>query len=144
MQQPNPQAAVAEQATAIQPYVGPRSFQIDQREFFFGRDEESDELVSIITAHSAVLFYSQSGAGKTSLLNAKLIPSLQESEHFNVLPPMRVQGQIPSTLKLGKNANIFVLNALLSCNTLGSNKGKPGMTFSQFVDGCDKLTNDYG
>ena len=78
------------EATPIEPYVGPRSFRKDQREFFFGRDEEADELVSVITAHSAVLLYSQSGAGKTSLLNAKLIPKLEEEETFYVLPPMRV------------------------------------------------------
>ncbi len=103
------------QPTPIEPYVGPRSFRKEQRAFFFGRDEESDELVSIITAHSAVLLYSQSGAGKTSLLNAKLIPKLEEEETFHVLPPMRVQGQLPASLKIGRNTNIFVLNALMSC-----------------------------
>src|SRR6476661_3219241 len=102
------------QVTPVEPYVGPRSFRKEQREFFFGRDEEADELVSIITAHSAVLFYSQSGAGKTSLLNAKLIPKLEEEETFYVLPPMRVQGQLPANLKVGRNTNIFVLNALIS------------------------------
>src|SRR5580765_3945249 len=102
------------QTTPIEPYVGPRSFRKDQREFFFGRDEEADELVSVITAHSAVLLYSQSGAGKTSLLNAKLIPKLEEEETFHVLPPMRVQGQLPASLKVGRNTNIYVLNALMS------------------------------
>src|SRR5678815_5913807 len=110
--QTTPTAAV--DTTPIEPYVGPRSFRKDQREFFFGRDEEADELVSIITAHSAVLMYSQSGAGKTSLVNAKLIPKLEEEEYFHVLPPMRVQGQLPATIKIGKNTNIFVLNALIS------------------------------
>src|SRR5215217_8863818 len=110
--QTTPTAAV--DTTPIEPYVGPRSFRKEQREFFFGRDEEADELVSIITAHSAVLFYSQSGAGKTSLLNARLIPKLEEEEYFHVLPPMRVQGQLPANLKIGENTNIFVLNALMS------------------------------
>src|SRR5215213_2392615 len=100
--------------TTVEPYVGPRSFRKEQRQFFFGRDEEADELVSIITAHSAVLLYSQSGAGKTSLLNAKLIPKLEEEEYFHVLPPMRVQGLLPANLKVGRNTNIFVLNALMS------------------------------
>ena len=104
------------QTTPLEPYVGPRSFRREQRAFFFGRDEEADELVSIITAHAAVLLYSQSGAGKTSLLNAKLIPKLEEEEEFHVLPPMRVQGQLPANLKIGRNTNIFVLNALVSCN----------------------------
>src|SRR6188474_2886564 len=120
------------QTTPIEPYVGPRSFRKEQREFFFGRDEEADELVSVITAHSAVLLYSQSGAGKTSLLNAKLIPKLEEEETFHVLPPMRVQGQLPANLKIGRNTNIFVLNALISAG-VDMTRANLNMTFHQFV-----------
>lgn len=127
-----------------EPYVGPRSFQKDQRGFFFGRDEEAEELVSLITAHPVVLLYSQSGAGKTSLLNANLIPRLEETEHFNVLPPMRVQGQLPSTFKIPKKANIFVLNALTSCCKTDSNGFKPGTTFAEYLNKVEKKTNQYG
>ena len=128
----------------IDPYVGPRSFQKDQRGFFFGRDEEAEELVSLITAHPVVLLYSQSGAGKTSLLNANLIPRLEDVEQFNVLPPMRVQGQLPSTLKIPKKTNIFVLNALMSCCQTDLNKFKLGMTFAEFLEGHAQKTNQYG
>ncbi|HEY4424404.1 MAG TPA: hypothetical protein VGN10_09370 [Pyrinomonadaceae bacterium] len=127
----------------IEPYVGPRSFRKDQREFFFGRDEEADELVSVITAHSAVLLYSQSGAGKTSLLNAKLIPKLEEEETFHVLPPMRVQGLLPANLKIGRNTNIFVLNALISAG-VDMTPANMNMTFHQFVAQCGQYTNEYG
>jgi len=129
--------------TPIEPYVGPRSFRKDQREFFFGRDEEADELVSVITAHSAVLLYSQSGAGKTSLLNAKLIPKLEEEETFHVLPPMRVQGLLPANLKIGRNTNIFVLNALISAG-VDMTPTNMNMTFHQFVAQCGQYTNEYG
>ena len=130
--------------SVIEPYVGPRSFQKDQRGFFFGRDEEAAELVSLIIAHPVVLLYSQSGAGKTSLLNANLIPRLEETEHFNVLPPMRVQGQLPSTFKIPKKTNIFVLNALMSCSKTDSNGFKPGTTFAEYLNGIEKKTNQYG
>jgi WD40 repeat protein len=128
----------------IEPYPGPRSFRKDQREFFFGRDEEADELVSMITAHSAVLLYSQSGAGKTSLLNAQLIPRLEEVEHFNVLPSMRVQGQLPPSFRIGRNANIFVLNALMSCGNFDITKANQEITFYEFLKCCDQRTNQYG
>jgi WD40 repeat protein len=127
----------------IEPYVGPRSFRKDQREFFFGRDEEADELVSVITAHPAVLLYSQSGAGKTSLLNAKLIPKLEEEETFHVLPPMRVQGLLPANLKIGRNTNIFVLNALISAG-VDMTRANMNMTFHEFVAQCGQYTNEYG
>jgi WD40 repeat protein len=128
----------------IEPYPGPRSFQKEQREFFFGRDEEVDELVSMITAHSAVLLYSQSGAGKTSLLNAQLIPRLEEVEHFNVLPPMRVKGELPATVKIGKNSNIFVLNALTSTGNFDPTTAKQDITFHEFLKTCAQPTNQYG
>jgi WD40 repeat protein len=139
-----PTNTAAAQTTPIEPYVGPRSFRKEQRAFFFGRDEEADELVSIITAHSAVLLYSQSGAGKTSLLNAQLIPKLEEEEYFHVLPPMRVQGQLPPTFKIGRNTNIFVLNALMSCGQFDLTKSNMGMTFHEFVAQCGQRTNEYG
>lgn len=132
------------QTTPIEPYVGPRSFRKEQRAFFFGRDEEADELVSVITAHSAVLLYSQSGAGKTSLLNAKLIPKLEEEETFHVLPPMRVQGQLPASLKVGRNANIFVLNALMSSGQVDVSRANLNMTFHEYVAQCGEHTNEYG
>ena len=132
------------QTTPLEPYVGPRSFRREQRAFFFGRDEEADELVSIITAHAAVLLYSQSGAGKTSLLNAKLIPKLEEEEEFHVLPPMRVQGQLPANLKIGRNTNIFVLNALVSCNNFDVTKANMGTTFAEYLSQCGQHTNEYG
>ena len=128
----------------IQPYVGPRSFQKEQRNFFFGRDQEADELVALITAHPAVLFYSQSGAGKTSLLNAQLIPKLEEEEHFSVIPPMRVQGQIPATFRVGKNVNIFVLNALSGSSRYEPNRSTGGMTLADFLRGRKQGTNQYG
>src|SRR6185436_1390972 len=125
------------ETTVAHPYVGPRSFEKDQRAFFFGRDEEAEELVALITAHPVVLLYSQSGAGKTSLLNANLIPRLGELEHFNVLPSMRVQGQIPAAVKIPKKTNIFVLNALTSCSKSDLNQFKVGMTFHDFLAGCE-------
>jgi hypothetical protein len=75
----------------IQPYVGPRPFERKDQSHFFGRDGEASELSSNVIAHPVVILYSQSGAGKTSLLNAKLIPFL-EQEGFEILPLARVRG----------------------------------------------------
>jgi tetratricopeptide (TPR) repeat protein len=60
-----------------------------------------------------VLFYAQSGTGKTSLLNAKVIPLL-EAEGFDVLPLARVQGAAPQGINPGEIQNIFVFNTLMS------------------------------
>ena len=77
--------------TDFQPYVGPRPYQRNDLAPFFGRNREADELVSLIISSWEVLFYAQSGTGKTSLLNARITPLLEE-EGFEVLPLARVQG----------------------------------------------------
>jgi len=73
----------------FEPYVGPRPFERTDQSIFFGRNREANDLLSLIIAHPVVLLYAQSGAGKTSLLNAKLIPMLEE-KRFEVLPIARV------------------------------------------------------
>jgi CHAT domain-containing protein/tetratricopeptide (TPR) repeat protein len=95
------------------PYVGPRPFEKGDRRIFFARYREANELLSLVTAHPAVLLYARSGAGKSSLLNAGLIPLLEE-DGFQVLPTARVHlavsaGSDPTTL-----ANVFAYSILLS------------------------------
>ncbi len=79
---------------------------------FFGREREASDLLSLVVAHGEVLVYAQSGAGKTSLLNARLIPLLEE-ERFQVLPLTRVRGVIPQGLKPEEIANLYIFNTLL-------------------------------
>src|SRR5205807_5546700 len=103
-----------------EPYVGTRPFKQDETNLFFGRDPEANELVSLITAHPTVLLYAQSGAGKSSLINAKVIPNLIDEEGFDVIGPLRVQGLIPSGILVDQTTNIYILNALLGCSEDGS------------------------
>ncbi len=95
------------------PYPGPRPFEQEEEDLFFGRDREVQDLVSLIIAHRAVLLYAQSGAGKTSLLKAKLIPRILR-EGIDVLPIARVQGVDLGKLGIESVPNIFAFNVLLS------------------------------
>jgi len=122
-------------ATEFQPYVGPRPFErteADQNRFF-GRDDETRELLSRITAHSAVLFYSQSGAGKTSLINAKLTPMLEKAG-FQVLKPARVRDVPPAESVLHKVSNIYAFNVLRTWDD-GATAAEllAGMSISEFL-----------
>ena len=128
----------------LEPYVGPRPFKTEEREIFFGREREADELVSLITAHPVVLFYAQSGAGKTSLLNAALIPKLRDEEEFDVLTPLRVQGQITPGLKIDAKTNIYMLNALLGSGENQDPAKLAGMTFAEFLKARPPKQNKYG
>jgi hypothetical protein len=75
------------------PFVGPRPFSAEESDVFFGRDREVDRLVSLVISQPAVLLYAVSGAGKTSLLSAGLIPELTR-QGFDVLPTLRLRGPI--------------------------------------------------
>jgi WD40 repeat protein len=116
-------------ATRPNPYIGPRSFHTG--EILYGRDRETRDLLGLLIAERIVLLHSPSGAGKTSLVQAALIPSLLERE-FTVLPVMRVSLEPPSSdfsvlsselsdppqnskLKTqSSNPNRYVLSTLLS------------------------------
>ena len=113
------------------PYVGPRSFTREEANRFFGRDREARELLSLVISQRLVLFYAQSGAGKSSLINTRLIPQLQE-EGFLVLPVGRVSGDLPEGID--QVENIFVFNLILG---LDQEKGDPirytTLTLSEFL-----------
>ncbi len=94
------------------PYVGPHPFQPEQSHLFFGREREASELLALVIANRVVLFFAQSGAGKTSLINARLIPELQ-GKGFEVLPTGRVSGELPGKFAV---ANIFVFNLMAYLN----------------------------
>ena len=78
-----------------------------------GTDWDTGEIVSLVISHCVLLLYAQSGAGKTSLINASLIPELRE-EGFEVFPSARVQGLIPEGMRVSDVANPFVFNSLVS------------------------------
>jgi len=96
------------------PYVGPRTF-TEQDKYFFGRDQESRDLVALIAAEKLVLFYAQSGAGKSSLIRKRLRPDLR-TRGFEVLPIGRVSGALPEEIKPDQIGNIFIFNLLASLN----------------------------
>ena len=94
------------------PYPGPRPFKKEERDRFFGRETEVRELLSLVTAHRTLLLYAQSGAGKSSLLNAGLIPLLLEEE-FTTLQSGSLGGLIPPAMSLSEIPNVFVFSTLV-------------------------------
>ncbi len=55
------------------PYPGIDPFTYSDRDIFFAREEESRALIRFVVIHRGVLFYADSGTGKSSLINAGLI-----------------------------------------------------------------------
>ena len=57
-------------------YPGLASFTIEQRDLFFGRKQETRDLFNLISVERTVVLFSKSGYGKTSLLQAGVMPLL--------------------------------------------------------------------
>ena len=93
------------------PFIGPHPFERSKKAVLYGRNKESNELFYMVLANNLVLFYAQSGAGKSSLINAKLIPDL-ESYDVNVYPVGRVGG--PGLDPNNKEINPFTYYLMLS------------------------------
>lgn len=111
------------------PYVGPRTFEEKDGRFFFGREREARELLSLVISEPLVLFYAESGAGKSSLINTRLVPGLRQ-EGFEVLPIGRVSGELPAGIT--EVGNIFIYNLLLSLDR--SQKQAEQLTHTTLAD----------
>ena len=127
------------------PYVGPRPFEHNEedRSHFFGRSQETQEIVSLIFGHPLVLVYAQSGAGKTSLFNASIIPTL-EDEGFEVLPPTRVRGVMPEEVSLEKIKNLYIFNALLNLAPDADLKSLVNASLKDYLNSRARATKEDG
>src|ERR1039457_3395080 len=69
-----------------QPYPGARPFRDAESDRLFGREAEAAELAELWRANRLVIAAGRAGSGKTSLLNAGLLP-LVKGGRADVLPP---------------------------------------------------------
>lgn len=98
------------------PFVGPRPFQ--QGEKIYGRERETRALLNLLVAERIVLFHSPSGAGKTSLVQAGLLPLLA-TRPYRVLPVIRInllpEADVAQAVRSnGKEINRYVYSAINS------------------------------
>lgn len=59
-------------------YPGAQPFTRNQQNIFFGREKDIEGLYQLMSVEQLVVLYSKSGLGKSSLLNAGLIPKIEE------------------------------------------------------------------
>jgi DNA-binding SARP family transcriptional activator/WD40 repeat protein len=91
------------------PYKGLASYQLDDAERFYGRDELVAELVEAVRTASFVVVVGSSGAGKSSALRAGLVKAV-EAKQLSVCrqvcvitpgtAPLRAMYQVPTTADL--------------------------------------------
>ena len=66
------------------PYIGLRTYDENHRHNFWGRDEDTKRLADSIIENTSTLIYGCSGCGKSSMINAGLIPTLRYHEMFGM------------------------------------------------------------
>ncbi|MCA2717734.1 hypothetical protein [Microcystis sp. M169S2] len=67
------------------PYLGLRKFEVDDKDRFFGRDNWIIELTDYLKQKNVLLLLGASGSGKSSLVQAGLIPKLKDNFGANKL-----------------------------------------------------------
>ena len=65
-------------AGSERPFIGLRPFSYEDRDYFFGRDEQLDALEPLVTINQFVAIVGSSGSGKSSLIRAGLLPRLEK------------------------------------------------------------------
>lgn len=66
------------------PYKELQPYNESDKDFFFGRDKETEELLTRIYKYKIVGLFGESGTGKTSLVNAGIIPNLKKENYWIV------------------------------------------------------------
>lgn len=106
------------------PFPGIDAYSYAYRTVFYGREAEAQTLIRLVVMYRAVLLYADSGTGKSSLLNAGLIPIASENGY---LPHrVRVQPKVGQEIVVERIPN----DDLVSQNFL------PSLFDSESTDSC--------
>lgn len=121
------------------PYVGPRAFRLNER--LFGRTRETGALFDLLLAERVALLHAQSGAGKSSLIHAALIPMLID-EGFNVFPVVRVSH--PPVGREDGGPNRYVRSALIDLESgfLQSEDDRTKLSLIEYFEKYDRRAKD--
>ncbi|MEV4576723.1 hypothetical protein AB0K16_26100 [Nonomuraea jabiensis] len=125
---------------ADRPYVGLRPFGRADSDLFHGREQESREIATLWRAAGLTVLYGASGVGKTSLLNAGVLPRIDQ-ERADVLPVARISPHSPLPIAGG---NPYVM-ALLSAWAPDASPGSlAGLTITRFLAERPGREDEYG
>lgn len=84
------------------PFRGIEPFRFVDRQIFFAREDETSKLLRYVTIYRGVLLYGDSGSGKSSMINAGLIPAALEEDFAPEL--LRVQPSRAAAVKVERIA----------------------------------------
>ena len=92
------------------PFVGSAPFEEKDADLFFGRDDDARVVLANLHASSLTILYGESAVGKSSLLDAKLIPQLRGATTFPLVK-LRTWSADPTTALRGAIARYLAVEA---------------------------------
>lgn len=109
-------------------YPGARPFSGDRldRRLFFGREDETNDLFHRIQASQLLVLFGKSGIGKTSLLQAGVLPKLRENEFLPL--NLRLNQQVDSVVDYVMSA----IEAQCAAESIDYTPGEPGSLWEFF------------
>ena len=121
------------------PYKGLNSFDEADSDKFFGRTALTAELVKFVETHQLTVVLGASGLGKSSLVKAGLIPKLDKSQHWRILPPIRTeQSPFYALNNALETANFPILEIVCQMDSATSRSTSQGshdtLWYKQFVE----------
>jgi hypothetical protein len=138
------------------PYPGARPFSEDESEWFHGRRAEVDALAALVRAQRFCLLYAPSGAGKSSLISAGLLPRLKHDRRgpsngpraggdFDVVGIAKVHPSAARKVEGWPSAdevpNVYVRAAL---NSLDPESPLDFATLAEFFAARPQHTDEFG
>src|SRR5688572_14416231 len=72
----------AKEAGLKNPFKGPSRYEKEDAQTFYGREKEQGDLLRVISQNTLTLLYSKSGVGKSSIINAGIIPKLRKLQTY--------------------------------------------------------------
>jgi WD40 repeat protein len=107
------------------PYPGLRPFEADEADLFFGREQHVDALLKRLSSSHFVAVVGESGAGKSSLVRAGLLPALQAGFVVEAGSDWRV-----AVMRPGGSPMAALADALLEPGVLTDAGGSPRPDFA--------------
>jgi tetratricopeptide (TPR) repeat protein len=114
------------------PYPGGRPFRQADRDLFFGRADEAAALADLWQSNRLTIAHGPAAAGKTSLLQAGVLPLITD-KRFEVLPPGRVSYGVTFPFAGLPEHNPYTLALLRSWAPGESPARLVGLTVSEFI-----------
>ncbi|MDX2185368.1 MAG: hypothetical protein SFV32_00405 [Opitutaceae bacterium] len=120
-----------------QPWPGLSTFTEAHRAYFFGRDEETRELLRKVERRTLTVLFGQSGLGKSSLLQAGVFPKLRESGVWPIY--VRLDHGVEAA-PLAEQIKTFVSEATAEAGTWSRpGSATPGETLWEFFHHRDDV-----